>query len=232
MKNLDSKKWMTLGAIALVVVMVGALALTLNGSSLQGALKVYRPSSSINNYQINKYSGGLKPYSPEPKPQSPEPVPASQAITRAEFAGLVAVHMKGLNMVNKTNCFIDTVGNPYENAICALHEVGLLYGDKDANGNPLGKFRPNDYVNRAEAAKFFVQAFASNMTFPPAYQGTIYYNDVQPSMWYFNYVKTLADMKMVDILPSPNSNYYPAYTLSKGRAQYMINNAIAQGLAQ
>ena len=67
MKNLDNKKWMTLGAIALVVVIVGALALTLNGSNLQGYLKA--PLQAGNNRLTNTSSKlKLKPISAEPIP--------------------------------------------------------------------------------------------------------------------------------------------------------------------
>ena len=49
--------------------------------------------------------------------------------------------------------FTDAHEHPYEADIAFAAKLGIVSGDKDANGNPKGTFRPNDKVNRAEAAK-------------------------------------------------------------------------------
>ncbi len=49
--------------------------------------------------------------------------------------------------------FTDTVGHKYEADIAYAVARGMVSGDRDDLGNPLGVFRPDAAVNRAEAAK-------------------------------------------------------------------------------
>ncbi len=49
--------------------------------------------------------------------------------------------------------FTDAQGHLFESDIAYAAKLGIVSGDKDADGNPKGTFRPNDRVNRAEAAK-------------------------------------------------------------------------------
>lgn len=49
--------------------------------------------------------------------------------------------------------FSDARGHPAEADIAFAAKLGIVSGDKDKDGNPKGTFRPNDKVNRAEAAK-------------------------------------------------------------------------------
>jgi len=49
--------------------------------------------------------------------------------------------------------FSDTIDHPLESDIALAAAMGIVSGDKDANGNPTGNFRPNAPVNRAESAK-------------------------------------------------------------------------------
>lgn len=54
--------------------------------------------------------------------------------------------------------FRDTVNNRYEADIAYANITGLVTGDADAKGNPLGTFRPDGELNRAEGAKMIYQA--------------------------------------------------------------------------
>lgn len=49
--------------------------------------------------------------------------------------------------------FLDTGGHPYESDITYAYSQGTVSGDTDASGNLTGTYRPDDGVNRAEAAK-------------------------------------------------------------------------------
>jgi hypothetical protein len=53
--------------------------------------------------------------------------------------------------------FLDTAGHAFEPEIAHAAFYGIVSGDKDTAGNPTGVFRPNDSVNRAEAAKIIYQ---------------------------------------------------------------------------
>lgn len=235
MKNPDKNKWMTLGAIALVVVMVGALALTLNGSSLQGYLNLRKSPPADGKGQVpppelkgadGKGGIPIKPFTiePKPKPQSPEPVPANQVINRAELAKLI---------VTATGVPINTAGGPHFPDVSPT-DWYYTYVETAANnfwmmGYPDGTFKPANTVNRAEGAKILSSSVLAKCTSPSSYFVYPYYIDVPSGVWFYDYVIKMADCKMVDVLPSKASYYYPAYLLSRGRAQYMIDNAKKAG---
>jgi hypothetical protein len=55
--------------------------------------------------------------------------------------------------------YIDVLANhPYAPAITVATVYGLVEGDKNANGEPLNTFRPDDPINRAEASKIIALA--------------------------------------------------------------------------
>lgn len=235
MKNLDKNKWMTLGAIALVVVMVGALALTLNGSSLQGYLNLRKSPPADGKGQLPPPEvkgadgkGGiiLKPltFEPGPKPQSPEPVPSHRAINRAELARII---------VGATGVPLNTAGGPHFSDV-SPNDWYYPYVETAANnfwmiGYPDGEFKPARTVNRAEGAKILSSSILAKCIAPSSYFIYPYYKDVPADVWFYEYVTKMADCKMVDVLPGANSYYYPAYLLSLGRVEYMIDNAKKAG---
>jgi len=49
--------------------------------------------------------------------------------------------------------FTDTAGHPYEADVAYASIMGVVSGDNDSKGLPTGTFRPNDGINRAEAAQ-------------------------------------------------------------------------------
>ncbi|MFO0780286.1 MAG: S-layer homology domain-containing protein [Candidatus Gracilibacteria bacterium] len=163
----------------------------------------------------------MKPLSVEP--QSPEPVPANMEITRAELAKLI---------VEATGVPMNTAGGPhypdvtsdqwYYQYVETAHNMGWMVGYPD------GMFKPAGKVNRAEGAKIFTLSVIANCNNGPAYSEP-YYKDVSPADWFSGPVHKMADCKMVDILPSDTSMYFPSYLLSRGRAQYMVNNAKQAG---
>lgn len=53
--------------------------------------------------------------------------------------------------------FKDAAGHPLESDIAYAAALKMVSGDKDAAGKPVGTFRPNDDVKRAEAAKIIYE---------------------------------------------------------------------------
>lgn len=53
--------------------------------------------------------------------------------------------------------FSDTIDHPYEADIAYAAALSIVSGDTDGSGQPTGTFRPNDQVNRAEAAKIIYE---------------------------------------------------------------------------
>lgn len=68
--------------------------------------------------------------------------------------------------------FTDARGHPYEADIAFAAKLGIVSGDKDADGNPKGTFRPNDKVNRAEAAKMIYLKVAAAVAKKKAEEST------------------------------------------------------------
>ncbi|MDB5307242.1 MAG: hypothetical protein JWO38_1444 [Gemmataceae bacterium] len=60
------------------------------------------------------------------------------------------------------NPFTDlSASSPFAPALQTAYQLGIISGDTDAQGNPTGTVRPNDPVNRAEAAKIVSIALAT-----------------------------------------------------------------------
>lgn len=72
--------------------------------------------------------------------------------TRAEVISIV-VDVYGEKVPPLYASFTDVRNHPYEADIAYAALQGIVTGDKSANGTPTGTFRPNEKVNRAEAAK-------------------------------------------------------------------------------
>lgn len=80
------------------------------------------------------------------------------SITRAEVVQLIMETM-GITIGKTPSTFQDVpVTHPHSHAIAAAAFFGLIEGDRDANGTLLNTFRPDAYINRAEAAKLIALA--------------------------------------------------------------------------
>ena len=67
--------------------------------------------------------------------------------------------------------FSDAKGHAFEADIAYAAKLGIVSGDKDEDGNPKGTFRPNDKVNRAEAAKMIYLKVAAAVAKKKAEEG-------------------------------------------------------------
>jgi hypothetical protein len=81
--------------------------------------------------------------------------PLDRPATRAEV--LAVMHdLFSDDVPPLTAAFPDAAGHPFEADIAYASLLHVVSGDTDAAGHPTGTFRPNDPVNRAEAAKILV----------------------------------------------------------------------------
>lgn len=82
--------------------------------------------------------------------------------TRAEVSSLIVDAFKVDHSTFIGGQYLDVnAGTPYASAIHALTKTSIVAGDKDAAGNPVGRFRPTEQVNRAEAVKIVIGARAA-----------------------------------------------------------------------
>jgi hypothetical protein len=83
-----------------------------------------------------------------------------KAATRAEVVQTI-LDAFGIATGSSPSTFSDVPKNhPYTNAIAIAAFYGIVKGDTDAAGNPKNTFRPDQNINRAEAAKLITLARA------------------------------------------------------------------------
>ncbi|MDO8648733.1 MAG: S-layer homology domain-containing protein [Candidatus Peregrinibacteria bacterium] len=82
--------------------------------------------------------------------------------TRAEV--LVIIHDSfGDSVPYAVSTFSDTIDHSYEADIAYAASLGIVSGDTNVDGSAKGTFRPNDGVNRAEAAKVIYQKLKTQL---------------------------------------------------------------------
>ncbi len=80
----------------------------------------------------------------------------NRAATRAEVLSVIHDVFKE-RVPPLLSSFSDTAGHTFESDIAFAAAMGIVSGDKDASKNATGTFRPDDMVNRAEAAKIIYE---------------------------------------------------------------------------
>lgn len=83
---------------------------------------------------------------------SEKTIDLNRKATRAEVVGIV-LDVFGDETPALLSTFKDTKASPYEQDIAYATMLGIVSGDKDAEGNLKGTFRPNMPILRAEVAK-------------------------------------------------------------------------------
>ena len=92
---------------------------------------------------------------------SEDPLPAlDRPILRGEAVGIIHDVFEDTKPPFLSP-FTDTEGHPYEADIAYANFRGIISGDIDARGNHLWTFRPDDGINRAEAAKIIYEQLQS-----------------------------------------------------------------------
>lgn len=64
----------------------------------------------------------------------------------------------GMEVLPLYSNYMDTAGHPLEADIAFATINGVVSGDADQYGNPSGRFRPDDPINRAESAKVIYES--------------------------------------------------------------------------
>ena len=81
-----------------------------------------------------------------------------QSTTRGEVIQTI-LEAFGVTIATEDNPFQDlSTTSPFASSIETAAKLGIISGDTDAHGNPTGTVRPNDSINRAEAAKIIALA--------------------------------------------------------------------------
>jgi hypothetical protein len=124
-------------------------------------------------------------------------------LNRAEMAK-IAVKAAGLELDSSEGPTFDDVAEDawFYDYVETAAMYAVVEGDKDAEGNLVGTFRPGDPVNRAEAAKILVNA----MALVENVEGGPHFSDVAEDAWYYNYVETAYNWSVVD--GNPDTGLY------------------------
>lgn len=94
----------------------------------------------------------------------------NRGATRAEVLTVLFDAFKD-DVPQEASDFTDAQGHAYEADIAYAAKLGIVSGDKDEDGNPKATFRPNDKVNRAEAAKMIYLMVAATIAKEKAGEG-------------------------------------------------------------
>ncbi|MBI2636465.1 S-layer homology domain-containing protein, partial [Candidatus Peregrinibacteria bacterium] len=94
----------------------------------------------------------------------------NRGASRAEVLTILFDSFKD-TVPQESSDFTDAHGHAYEADIAYAAKLGIVSGDKDGDGNPKGTFRPNDKVNRAEAAKMIYLKVAAAVAKKKAEEG-------------------------------------------------------------
>jgi len=207
-KQKSNKRYLTIGLLVVAIVAIGGVAF--GGENLKG---LFRFKAFEQRAVLEKKVTPQFEFQQFDKGQFIPGALNALPITRGEFSKLIVQEM-GVNPdpAIYTNCFSDTNGHWAENYICYLADSGV-YNTTSPN------FRPNDTLNRAEAAKIFTIAF--DLTSLHVFS---LYDDVPPHDWYTPYVNILA----ANGIPAEEigDNFRPADTIQTGEAGHWINSVL------
>lgn len=152
----------------------------------------------------------------------------NEPITRAQMAGLIAKELdsasSGFPIIG---CFddISDLSQTEQAYICFLESKGLLYGISDTTdiGTYTKDFKPQQIVNRAEAAVFLYGTFGDFLPLNVVTSDWKAYSDVSKTDWFFKAVANLGSQGVLDVKTNKNNKFYPNNSLTNGRAQSWMN---------
>jgi len=120
-------------------------------------------------------------------------------------------------------CTKDLGNSKYLNEICNIAAMGVISPYKDNTGTFTGYFGPSDPVTRALAAKSFVRALRTQ---PAVFDNSITcYSDVPTTGWFFEYVCSLSQAKVLDVELNETAPFFPGENLTYGALNTWISNA-------
>jgi hypothetical protein len=205
-----SKNYKLYALIALAVVALSAMLITFQGANLQGRLALKPAATSVRD---------LKPLSGEPGPYSGEAVP--DAINKAELAKLVAATLN-VDTASYKGCAPDVLNQWYEGYACYMVSRKAMSLASD------GLFHGEQTMTRAEGAKVFTKAFVKEVNW---YSGSqVVFKDVPVTQWYYVYVMTLAQNKVLDVEPILAGQILPLEKASK-KGYFLPQNLLGRKAA-
>ncbi|MCD8066129.1 MAG: S-layer homology domain-containing protein [Oscillospiraceae bacterium] len=120
---------------------------------------------------------------------------------------------------SQTNPYSDVANDAwYNNAISTLTNLGILDGDPD------GKFRPNDPITRAEFVKIAVSFFELAEGTEFVYDGT--FSDVDGSEWYADFVAEAVELSIVN--GYEDGTFRPTSNILRAEACAIVNRVLGR----
>ncbi len=177
--------------------------LAANGIPAEEIGDMFRPSDVMLTGETGQWINSVLSYSND--------TTNTAQISRGGFAALI---LKNLNIpiasMQATVPCGHAQGSEFEMYICYLVNQNVL------SGNPTN---PNTLINRAEAAKLFIQIFNLGM---PGINNYSVYDDIQPSEWYTRYTNIVGMLN----IPAEEigQNFRPADSITKAETQAWLNN--------
>ncbi len=114
---------------------------------------------------------------------------------------------------SESGVFTDLVGHWAAERIQVMADAGIVHGD------PNGEFRPNDSLNRAEAAALLNRVLGLGEPAAPAEKP---FSDVEVSTWYAGYVSSLKGLELVN--GNPDGTYKPAANINRAEFLHLALN--------
>lgn len=116
---------------------------------------------------------------------------------------------------NYNNCFSDIKNDWYARYVCFAYEKGWI------SGYPDGTFKPENFVNKAEAIKMLMNIFDLYKWRNEGWGGFDGhpYEDVEVGQWYMQYI---GQAKELGILEETEGYFYPGDNITRGQISEII----------
>ncbi|KGR80132.1 S-layer homology domain-containing protein [Ureibacillus manganicus] len=101
----------------------------------------------------------------------------------------------------------------------AYEKMSYLIGNEIMNGDPSGKYRPDDSITRAEFATLLVKVLQL-----PEVDGVVSFHDVKEGDWYYHSVKRASYYGLV--AGDEKGNFNPDSKITRQEMAVMLNNAL------
>jgi hypothetical protein len=145
----------------------------------------------------------------------------SDLVNRAEMAKL-AVEAAGIPLETASAAPFNDVpmGQWYTNYIYTAEKNGVVSGYKNESGALTGFYGPGNNLNRAEASKIIVNAFA----LPEDMSGAPHFPDVKSSDWFYIFVESNFNAGVVS--GYPDGSFRPGNPINRAEIAKMVSLAM------
>lgn len=142
-------------------------------------------------------------------------------VNRAEMAKL-AIEASGIPLETASAAPFNDVplGQWYTNYVYTAEKNGVVSGYKNESGALTGFYGPGNNLNRAEASKIIVNAFA----LPEDMSGAPHFPDVKSSDWFYIFVESNFNAGVVN--GYPDGSFRPANPINRAEIAKMVSLAM------